>query len=812
MRLQMKILWGLILVACVTWLSVDWFSHDRILGLEYKHMQEQARTMAAVLRSANRLDKQKQPAEGVSERQVLADQASIHREPEVLSQLLRELGSHISIEYRFFQLEMADDHDDSARNRAIIHFHSNTLSSEYVEPLATARKHGFFYYAEPLRIGLDCIHCHAEKDNELVLGPDQEHLLGILEIRISLQEILSNIKQEQINGFLYDVTLLIFLAVLLYFISYKMLMDRVEGLQRQLEVFDEDALKDKVSTRGNDELARLEKKFNAVVDTLMNKHEQLNFLVMAFEQSPMSIIITDADGRIQYTNKKFTALTGYLFHEIKGKTPKIFRSGYTADEECSGLWNTVNSGQIWRGEYLNYKKSGEQFWERATVSSVVDSDGDIRYFIIIKEDVDELKFFDKNLKIETCHDSLTGLPGQKLFEEKVRLCLDRGNGFAIAVVNLDGFHKINISHTHAGGDQIIKGMAGRLKPFLREEDILARINADEFALLLPGKDAVSIQLLLEQMLEALRMPFPVGIEQAFLTGYAGVAFYPENGSNFTVLWRNVFSSLHRAKRAGGDKICFFQQSLDDQIIEVFALESELRQALEREEFELYYQPQIYDGQVCGAEALLRWSSRKYGMVAPDDFIPLAEQSGLIVEIGCWVLETACRQALCWPERIVVSVNISPRQFAEGNLVERVVSVLSETGLPAHRLELEATESLLQQDILSTVQDLEQLAAVGVRVALDDFGTGYSSLAYLSRLPLTALKLDRIFISEIVSCERSQNLCHAIVNMANTLGLRIVAEGVESHEQIELLKNWGVCWFQGYYYSPPVPIKSFLEML
>lgn len=564
---------------------------------------------------------------------------------------------------------------------------------------------------------------------------------------------------------------------------------------------------------------QLNRKLQAYTDHILAQKEeltrtnrQLGLLAVAIEQSPVSIVITDSQGNIEHVNRKFTEISGYTLDEVKGRNPRILKSGNTTDTEYAHLWNTVRSGKIWRGEFLNRTKEGGHFWEHAAIAPVLDEQGKVQNIIAIKEDVGAIKAFQENLEVATYYDELTGLPNRAMFNKSLSHYLETGRLFSSAVINLDGFQKVNISYTHAVGDLIIKELSRRLKTQLNSEVMLARLNADEFALLIPSSDILSVRPLLQSIMEAIRRPFQVGKELIFITARIGVVFGPLHGDSVEVLQRHVFSALHRAKLDGGDRISFFQQKLNDEIVGVITRESELRQALQRGELEVFYQPQVFNDLVCGAEALLRWNNRKYGAVSPAEFIPIAEESGLIVEIGRWVLETACRQALAWPEHITVSVNISPRQFAEDDLVALVEQVLESSGLPAQRLELEVTETLMQQDIAQTASKLEQLASMGVRIALDDFGTGYSSLGYLGQLPLSVLKLDRVFINQLVTSERSQNLCHAIVNMADTLGLRVIAEGVEKQAQLELLKAWGVEWFQGYYFSPPVSLERFEAML
>lgn len=548
------------------------------------------------------------------------------------------------------------------------------------------------------------------------------------------------------------------------------------------------------------------------IDNPDNRDELQRMLAVAIEQSPVTIVITDPTGKIQHANPKFTQITGYSLSEVKGSTPRIFKSGHTSDKEYVNLWQTISSGQTWRGEFLNRKKNGEYFWERATISPAFGDHGNIEHFIAVKEDISELKRFERNLELQTYYDNLTGLPNRVLFNKIVQEHIQKAEQLAIAVINLDGFQKVNISLGHAGGDLLIQQLALRLKKLLQPQDSLARLTADEFALAMPNRNMSTTYLTTQRLTQLLSEPFSINGQNIFVTASIGLAFTPDDGENVETLQRNVFSALHRAKEAGGNQICYFQQELNDLAHDLFTKESELRQALQRNELELYYQPQIYNGQILGAEALLRWNSHAFGLVSADQFIPLAEQTGLIVEIGQWVIETACREAASWAEPISISVNISSRQFAAGTLLSVVKNALSGSGLAANRLELEVTESLMQENLDSTTQTLQQLAKLGVGIALDDFGTGYSSLSYLASMPFSVLKLDRSFIRHIIDSERDQKLCRSIISMADTMNFQVVAEGVEERAQLDLLRSWGVQWIQGYYYSPPLPLKDFLQFM
>lgn len=545
---------------------------------------------------------------------------------------------------------------------------------------------------------------------------------------------------------------------------------------------------------------------------LERANKRLSILATAIEQSPTSIIITDENGYIQHVNKKFTEISGYELEDVKGKTPRILKSGFTPDSQYEFLWESIRSGVTWRGEFYNKSKSGKHFWERAAISPVFDSEGKIINYIAIKEDVNQLKEQEKNLKIKTYYDSLTKLPNQTYFDQKVNSKLEDKSNFTIAIINLDGFQKINIGYTHSGGDKLICLISQRLSEVIKNDGFLARLGSDEFALLLPTDMTNQVKQSLEAIMNAIRAPIELRDKVIMLTARIGVVIAPNHGKTLYELQRNVFSALHRAKLDGGNKIYFFKQDVDDKLSNTISLESELKLALSRNEFELHYQPQIYNGKTLGAEALIRWNSSEFGRVPPDRFIPLAESNGLIIDIGKWVLKTACSAAVNWPEEISISVNISPQQFIDSNLVSTIDSVLSSTGLNPKRLQIEVTESLMQNDTTNTERILKELSSRGIEIALDDFGTGYSSLGLINQLPFSILKLDRCFINDIVSCPRSKNLCHAIVGMANTLGLSVIAEGIEEKVQLELLQSWGVQWYQGYYFSRPLPLNDFEKLI
>jgi len=565
--------------------------------------------------------------------------------------------------------------------------------------------------------------------------------------------------------------------------------------------------------------------FKGVIETSrditerVQAEERLRKLSQAVEQSPVSVIITDITGAIEYVNPKFEEVTGYLLDEVRGHNPRVLKSGHTAAAEYRDLWDTIMHGDIWRGEFLNRRKNGELFWEYASISPIRNADGEVDHFLAVKEDITVRKEYEQRLLHQESYDALTELPNRVLAADRVGQAVvhARREGRSVGVVSmdLDNFKNINDSLGHGSGDALLLQLARRLVAAMREGDTVARVGGDEFLMVLADlATAEDVERVLDKMRAVFERPFLMEDKSIYMTPSIGVTVAPDDSEDVHILLRNADAAMHRAKELGRNKTQFFTQEMNERAVKRLELESQLRQALDRGELSLHYQPQVISGsgRVVGAEALLRWQHPSIGAVSPERFIPLAEETGLIVPMGRWVLEAACREAMGWPRPLRVSVNVSSQQFRDGELVETVAQVLADTGLAPERLELEVTESLLLEDVEGTAQILERLQALGVRIALDDFGTGYSSLSYLKRFPFGVLKIDRSFVSGINEDPDAAALCEAIIQMAHVLSLKVIAEGVETAEQLEYLATRGVDLVQGYYYSRPLPAAEFLLFL
>lgn len=555
------------------------------------------------------------------------------------------------------------------------------------------------------------------------------------------------------------------------------------------------------------------------VTKIVESDTNLRILSLAVEQSPVSVIITDSEGYIEYINPKFTNVTGYTFEEVQGKTPRILKTGHTTQKEYEALWKTIKSGNTWYGELLNRRKNGEFIWERATISPILGSSGEIEHFLAVKEDITLHKDYEQRLFQKDNYDALTGLPNRALGADRMHQALiharHEGKRTGIVSLDIDHFKKINDSLGHNSGDSLLQEVAKRLVEAVDDGDTVARLGGDEFLVILTNiVNIYDLERSLERLRERFSEPFQLADNSIYITPSLGVSVAPDDGNDFATLLRNADAAQHRAKELGRNTTQYFKLEMNARAVERLEMEQQLRNALERGEFSLCFQPQLAgdNKKIMGAEALLRWNNVHFGNVSPERFIPLAEETGLIARISAWVLETACLTAMQWPDTMRVSVNISPRQFRDGLLMEQVRYSLEISGLPAERLVVEVTENLLLDDAGGARKILDELCAMGLRVALDDFGTGYSSLSYLKHYPFGLLKIDRSFVNEVISSEEDAALCDAIIRMSHALGLKVVAEGVETVEQLDFLTARGVDLVQGYYYSRPLPTDEFLAWL
>jgi diguanylate cyclase (GGDEF)-like protein/PAS domain S-box-containing protein len=545
---------------------------------------------------------------------------------------------------------------------------------------------------------------------------------------------------------------------------------------------------------------------------------QLLLAAKVFEQSSEGFMITDAEGHIVKVNPAFTTICGYSEAEALGQNPRMLGSGRHDAAFFHALWAEIHSQGRWQGEVWNRRKDGQIYPQWLSIGRVADGTGRTTHYIASFSDITQRKEAEDSIRRLAHYDALTGLPNRALLQDRalhaLKLAHRSGEPLALMFIDLDHFKNVNDSLGHAIGDRLLEGLAARFTATLRDQDTLSRMGGDEFVLLLPGTDATGAAHVAQKLLLATRQPFQIDHHELTITPSIGIAVYPLDGDDFGALAKCADAAMYRAKQGGRNTFCFYTTEIQAQSARVLLLENGLRRAVERDQLQLHYQPQrsLRDGSIVGAEALLRWHHPELGWVPPSEFIPIAESSGLIVAIGEWVMRTALWQMKAWLDDgmapMTLAVNLSTVQFRQQKLPDMVSRLLEETGVAPETLELELTESVASDDPAGAVEVMNRLRECGVRMSIDDFGTGYSSLSYLKRFKVYKLKIDRSFICSLTDAPEDQAIVTAIISLAGILGLRTIAEGVETLAQMELLRSKGCDEMQGYLFSPPLPPPQF----
>ncbi|MDO8585636.1 MAG: EAL domain-containing protein [Armatimonadota bacterium] len=550
---------------------------------------------------------------------------------------------------------------------------------------------------------------------------------------------------------------------------------------------------------------------------------ELRIQTSAINAAIDQILITNANGDIQFVNPAFENETGYSAAEVLGKNPRILKSGAHEREFYKEMWDTLLAGRTWRGEVVNARKDGSLATDEMTITPVKDDAGVVERFVAIKRDISEKKTYESRLDHMAHHDHLTGLPNRLLFADRLTQSLNLarryGQSVAVMFLDLDSFKTINDTLGHSFGDLVLKAVADRLTSLLREVDTVARMGGDEFTIILERVTRIEQTVeIARKVLAALAEPFTLRDREVFVTTSIGISVYPADGGDVETLVRNADTAMYRAKEQGRGNYQFYTDALNASALQRMELENGLRKALERREFVLYYQPHVdlRTGMPLGSEALLRWQRPGIGIISPAQFIPLAEETGLIVPMTEWTLNTACAQNKAWQDAgyppMDIAVNISARLFRQHDLVETVERALNASGLAPNYLTLELTESVLMEEPDAAGAILRTLKAMGIRVSVDDFGTGYSSLSYLKRFPVDTVKIDQSFVREIATNSDDAVIAQAIVAMAHSLKLNVIAEGVETLQQLQFLRSIKCDEMQGYFVSRPVPAKEFASFL
>lgn len=565
----------------------------------------------------------------------------------------------------------------------------------------------------------------------------------------------------------------------------------------------------------------------AVSRDITEQHEaegRLRLAAAVFDGTLEGVMITDAQRRIVSVNKAFTTLLGYTQDEVLGRTPGILSSGRHGPDFYGAMWHALEAVGHWQGELWNRSKSGALIPELLSISRVCDADGKVTHYIGVFTDISRLKASEAELEFLAHHDPLTQLPNRLLFQTRLDQALNEAERdrapLAVLMLDLDRFKDVNDSYGHLTGDALLRHVAERLSLRLRRADTLARLGGDEFALLMQNvQHPEDPARLAGELIAALAEPWQSADGVEVTTGVSvGIAMYPDHGCTAQGLLQGADAALYRAKADGRGMYRYFADEMTAAARERLNLESRLRRALLDGQLRLHYQPQvdIPSGRIVGVEALVRWLDPVEGLISPARFIPVAEATGLIGEVGEWVLREACRQGKAWIDAglpaLTMAVNVSPRQFHLGDLGALTQEVLLDTRFPPERLELELTESALMEREQEALAVLQRLRGFGVRLAIDDFGTGYSSLAYLKRFPLDVLKIDRSFISDIPNDADDMEISSAIIAMGHSLGVKVLAEGVETADQLAFLRLKGCDQYQGYLRSKPLPPNEFEALM
>lgn len=548
----------------------------------------------------------------------------------------------------------------------------------------------------------------------------------------------------------------------------------------------------------------------------------INFTNVFFFNTTEGILITDKNHIVLRINPGFTTITGYDEESIIGKKPSLLKSNRHAASFFHDIFETIRQHGKWQGEIWNRRKNGEIYLQHLTIFPVF-KNNEIHQYIGLFTDISHYINNNSNIQNYAYYDTLTNLPNRILLHDRLTFIINHAKrnkqNMAILLLDLNRFKLINDTLGFSAGDSLLQTIANRLKSCLRDVDGVFRLGDDEFAIILEEiaqpQDAARVA---KRLLAVCSLPFQFSDHELYVTVSIGISVFPTDGEDLDALLKNAEAAMNRAKELGINNYQHYMPTMNAKAFEQLTLEHNLRKALKKEEFLVYYQPQIdlKTHKIIGAEALVRWQHPELGMISPAQFIPIAEETGIILPLGEWVLKSACEQTKKWHDQIgyrfVISVNLSSRQFQQQDLVSTISKVLMETEFSAEYLELEITESLGMKNPELTLKTLHELKAMGIHIAIDDFGTGYSSLSYLKKFPIDTLKIDRSFVSDIQADPNDAAIVVAIIALAHSLKLKVIAEGVELGEQAEYLLNQGCESVQGYLFSPPVPSINFEKFL
>ncbi|MEW8440582.1 MAG: EAL domain-containing protein [Candidatus Thiodiazotropha taylori] len=638
---------------------------------------------------------------------------------------------------------------------------------------------------------------------------------------------------------IYTIIVLILGAVI--FIVFKMqVLNPVNALTTGATRVADGQLDQDVPIISHDELGRLAHSFNMMQREIKNDREiligfnkqleeeieyrhraseELKKLSMAVEQSPASVVITDTTGLVEYVNPKFSEISGYSAKEVIGNPSKRLGADIKDSALLKDIWNSLEKGKIWKGEFSTKRKNGTVYWESAVIAPIRDNNNITTHYLTVKEDITQRKAIEDKLLEQATHDQLTKLPNRFLAFDRLEQLIqhaDRNKShIAVIYIDLDNFKNVNDSLGHSVGDELLILISKRISDQLRKQDTLARLGGDEFLALIPDLHDLSTDLekVVTRLLSTTESPVELHNHQLNISSSLGIAVYPEDGTTVSSLMSNADIAMYDAKHAGRNTFRFFTNELNNKISEKMALETELSHALELNELYPVYQPilDISNHELVGAEVLLRWNNPQLGIVPPSEFIPIAEQSGLIRPITDWLFQRILEDVTAWnnrPDDFWLSVNVPPNYFCDTSFSKAITRINHQAEEAGVRLCIEITENLLLQGDSNVLDTFEHLSTLGIESAIDDFGTGYSSLAYIKKFPLNHLKIDRSFVEGLPHDEDDRALTEIIVLMSKKFGISVIAEGVENEEQADFLHSLDIKYAQGFLYAKPMVSESF----
>ncbi|MDI1278258.1 EAL domain-containing protein [Methylobacter sp.] len=556
------------------------------------------------------------------------------------------------------------------------------------------------------------------------------------------------------------------------------------------------------------------------ITELKNRETQLQLSAKVFENSSEAIFITDPQGTIMEVNAAFCSITGYERSEVLGRNPRVLKSKLHDKPFYKRLWRSLLDEGGWKGEIWDRRKNGEFCPMLLSINAVTDKLGQLTHYVAISTDISHQKQTERELKQLAYYDVLTSLPNRSLFKNRFEheICLAERNNTRLALffLDLDHFKNVNDTLGHWAGDCLLQIISTRIQGCLRKTDTVARMGGDEFTIILPGLTGITDATeLARKLIDAMTKPVQIKDHTVFVGVSIGIAIFPDDGNDFYTLTKHADTAMYAAKAKGRGLFQYYEEGMNEAAHQRLLLENALRLAIEREEFQLYYQPKADSNlsRITGAEALIRWRRPGFGIIPPDRFIAIAEETALIIPLGKWILKTACLQARIWVNQLPgfrLAINLSPLQLLADDFIVVLDRILAETGTKPEWIELEVTEGLIMLDIIKATERLHQIRERGIHVAMDDFGTGYSSLSYLQKLPIHTLKIDRSFIMAYTNDPASSEAAFikTIVSFGQVLNMTVVAEGVETESQLTLLQSYGCDEIQGYYLSPPLSADEF----